>query len=867
MKARPVNTESQHAGLDDKEATARLIRYGRNELPAAKKRSLLRIARDVLTEPMFLLLLLAAILYLTLGDLSEGILLCMFAILTISMVIVQERRSDHAIDKLKALGSPTTVVIRNSRTQRITSAEVVPGDLLVLDEGERIAADALLLKSDNLNIDESLLTGESLPVAKNPGKANADPAESDETGYVYSGTLVTRGSGIAEVVATGVHTRFGSIGVSLASIEIETTRLQKNTGKIVRLFGINAAIISLGLVFFYGFARDDWMQGILSGIALSMAMLPEEFPIALSIIFAMGAWRLAKIKVLARRSAVIETLGAATVLCVDKTGTLTENKMRVRHLYANGQMLALHGEETQIAEHFHRLLEYGKLATRHRSFDPMDTAVSHLAQSTLQDTEHMHTDWPLHREYGLTRELLAMSQVWQSADATFEIASKGAPEAIADLCHLSDLQTKDLMQQVSHMAADGLRILAVAKGRHDNKTLPENQHDFDFELLGLMGFEDPLRPTVAKAVVEATEAGIKIKMLTGDYAVTANAIAKQAGLNTRAATLSGNELDTMDDAALQKTVSHTDIYARIKPEQKLRLVQALKATGEVVAMTGDGVNDAAALKAAHIGIAMGQSGTDVAREAAAIVLLEEDFGRIVDAIRLGRRIFDNLRKVMLYIVAVHVPIAGLAIIPLLLGWPAMLMPAHVVMIEMIIDPMCTFAFENEPEEKDIMQLPPRLLSETLIGVPQLFFGLIQGGILLLACLFVYQRTLLDGQHENIARTLAFISLTAGNLMMIRIIASRHFAFRHFYHSQHKIYWLISTIAVVIVSTAIMLPWLRAAFDFALPGLGDIFIAIVLGLLAGAVLDLAKWHPWVQRTLGGRIKPANRNKDRDTAALK
>jgi P-type Ca2+ transporter type 2C len=853
MKARPVITENQHAGLSHEEAAARLMQYGRNELPAAKKRSLIRITRDVLTEPMFLLLLLAAILYLALGDISEGLLLCSFALFTIGMVIVQERRSDHAIDKLKALGSSATFVIRNGKTQRIASAEVVPGDILMLEEGERIAADARLLQSENLSIDESLLTGESLPVAKNTVPANTDSLASDETGKVYSGTLVTRGSGIAEVMTTGIHTRFGSIGVSLSSIEIETTRLQKNTGKMVRLFGINAAIISLGLVFFYGFARDDWMQGILSGIALSMAMLPEEFPIALSIIFAMGAWRLAKIKVLARRSAVIETLGAATVLCVDKTGTLTENKMRVRHLYANGQMLALQGDEKQIPEHFHRLLEYGKLASRHRSFDPMDTAVSHLAQSTLQDTEHLHTDWPLHREYGLTRELLAMSQVWQSADTTFEIASKGAPEAIADLCHLSDQQTKDLMQQVSHMAADGLRVLAVAAGRHHTHALPENQHDFDFALLGLLGFEDPLRPTVAKAVAEANDAGIKIKMLTGDYAVTANAIARQAGLNTHAATLTGNELDAMDDATLQKAVGHTDIYARIKPEQKLRLVQALKANGEVVAMTGDGVNDAPALKAAHIGIAMGQSGTDVAREAAAIVLLEEDFGRIVDAIRLGRRIFDNLRKVMLYIVAVHVPIAGLAIIPLLLGWPALLMPAHVVMIEMIIDPMCTFAFENEPEEKDIMQLPPRSLSENLIGVSQLLFGLLQGSILLLACLFIYQHAIASGHSNDVARTLAFISLTAGNLMMIRIIASRHFAFRHFYQPQHKIYWLITLLAIVIVSASIVLPWLRAAFDFSPPSLGDVLIAILLGLFAGAVLDATKWHPWVQRTLGGHIK--------------
>ena len=852
------NYEKPQSGLSHEEAAARLIQYGRNELLAAPQRSWLRIVRSVLAEPMFLLLLVASGLYLLLGDLSEGLILGGFAVLTIGMVIFQERRSERAIDALKALSTSYALVVRVGTTQRIASAEVVPGDFFILEEGERIAADGVLLSCQELSVDESLLSGESMPVNKQASipEILSDTAkittDSDQS-LVYSGSLVTRGKGLAKAIATGKSTRIGSIGASLESIELAPTRLQQSTGKMVRLFGINAAILSLFLIIFYGLVRGEWLQGILSGITLSMTLLPQEFPLALTIFFALGAWRLAKINVLARRTAVIETLGATTVLCVDKTGTLTENKMRVCHLHVNETDLLLTGVETELAENLHPLVEYANLATRDRSFDPMDLAIRKLATATLINTEHLHEQWPLHREYGLTPKLLAMSHVWRSNADTYEVASKGAPEAIADLCHYSPEQTEKLMQQVSVLATQGMRVLGVAAGRHLGATLPASQHDFDFEFLGLIGFEDPLRVSVSQAVAEARSAGIKVKMLTGDFPATARAIAAQAGIGLNTAVLTGTELAAMDDKMLQAAVEQTDVYARIMPEQKLRLVQALKLSGEVVAMTGDGVNDAPALKAAHIGIAMGQSGTDVAREAAAIVLLEEDFGKIVDAIRLGRRIFDNLRKVMLYIVAVHVPIAGLALIPVLMGWPIMLMPVHVVMIEMIINPMCAFAFENEPEEKDIMQLPPRPINEGLIGLPQLLLGLAQGGILLLICLLIYGWALQGGQSVELARTMAFLTLTAGNLMMIRIIASRKISFINFFNAQHRAYWLITAVSVTLVTLFIAIPWLRGVFYFAVPSIQQSVIALGAGLLAGAALDLTKWHPWVYQTLGGTAK--------------
>jgi len=846
---------SEKSGLSEEQVSSSRERFGRNEIPAAPRRGYLQIIRSVLTEPMFLLLLLAAALYLLLGDLAEGLLLGLFAMLTIGMVVLQERRSEKAIEALKALGTAYALVVRSGVIQRIPSADIVPGDLLVVEEGERIAADGKLSSCLDLMVDESLLTGESVPVDKRPWSAETDAEDASEPGgsglpFVYSGTMVTRGKGVVQVVTTGSRTRIGQLGVSLSSIELEPTRLQKSTGKMVRLFGLAAVTLSLAIVVFYGVSRGNWLQGVLSGIALAMAMLPEEFPLALSVFFAMGAWRLAKINVLARRSAVIETLGATTVLCVDKTGTLTENKMRVHQLFSSGLHLALDGSETELPEHFHRLLEYGQLATRHRTFDPMDLAIGKLARSTLLNTEHWHPQWPLQHEYGLTSQLLAMSQVWQSEPGSFEVASKGAPEAVADLCHCSPEQTRALMAQVAVMASEGMRVLAVAAGRYAGESLPVNQHDFDFELSGLIGFEDPLRSSVPAAVAEARGAGIKIVMLTGDYPATAGEIARQAGIGGDGRILTATQIANMDDSELQAASRHTHVYARIMPEQKLRLVQALKASGEVVAMTGDGVNDAPALKAAHIGIAMGKSGTDVAREAAAIVLLEEDFGRIVDAVRLGRRIFDNLRKVMLYIIAVHVPIAGMAIIPLIAGWPVMLMPMHVVLVELIIDPMCTFAFENEPEEKDIMQQPPRPVSDLLVAAPQLFLGAFQGALLLLSCLLVFHQSLSMGYSDELARTLGFLTLTAGNLAMIRVLASRRSLITNFLGKGNGSYWLITMLATIVVGTCIIIPWLRGIFGFAVPGVGQAAIAIVVGVVAGVGMELVKWNAWVCRTLGG-----------------
>ena len=838
-------------GLSKAEAARRLASFGPNALPAPKPRGLLRIVREVLTEPMFLLLVLAAVSYVLLGDLGEGLLLGAFALLTIGLVVMQERRGERGLQALQALGTPVASVLRDGQAQRIPGPEVVPGDLLLVEEGERVAADGVLQACRGLSVDESLLTGESVPVSKRASRAGdpeaADPG-GDDLPFLYSGTLVAAGEGRLRVTATGLASRAGQIGRSLSVIETEATRLQLNTRRLVRLFGIFAAVVSLAMLLFHGLVRGEWIDGLLGSIALAMGLLPEEFPLVLTVFFAIGAWRLAKVKVLARRSAVIETLGAATVLCVDKTGTLTENRMRIRALDTGDAVLPVGAQAPSLDQAQRALLDHAFLATRPQSFDPMDRAVGELALASLDGADPLNADWSLGRHYGLTPELLAMSQAWRTVPGHHAFASKGAPEAIADLCHLEDHEKARWLARVAALAADGLRVLAVAAGDHRGDTLPADPHDIDFRWLGLVGFEDPLRPSVPGAIAQARQAGLTVNMITGDFPATACAFARQAGIDAGAGALTGPELDAMDDAALAAALGRTHVFARIRPEQKLRLVEAFKARGDVVAMTGDGVNDAPALKAAHIGIAMGQRGSDVAREASAMVLLDEDFGGIVAAVAVGRRIFDNLRKVMLYIVAIHIPIAGLAMLPLLFGLPPLLLPPHVVLVEMIIDPMCSVAFENEPAEPDAMRQAPRPLAEPLVGARQLWVGLAQGLALLAACLAVYVGALGDGSPSGIARTLAFLALTAGNLMLVRSNASRRSAFRPAPH-RRTAFWAIAGVASAVVLTCVAVPGLRALFGFGLPEPTDAALAIAAGVLGGSLLEVGKAFPWVRAAIG------------------
>lgn len=836
------------AGLDDDEAGRRLAAQGPNEIGDRERHGLLSTLRGVATEPMFLLLLVAAAIYLVLGDLGEGLLLAFFALVTVGLVILQERRSEHALDALRVLASPQVRVVRGGRVRRIPARELVTGDSVLVGEGERLAADGILREAGGLAVDESLLTGESVPVRKQaspdaPARIDTDAAGGDDTPFVYAGTLAVAGHGMVEVVATGRQTHVGRIGASLAGIEPAPTPLQRHLRRLVQVFGAAAVATSAALVVWYGVVRGDWMQGVLSAIALGMAMLPEEFPMALAVFLALGAWRLARIQVLARRPAVIEALGAATVLCVDKTGTLTENRMAVRRLVTDAADVVVE-PGAALPEAVHRLLEFGMLASRRGGIDPMDRALLGEGDAALADTEHLHPGWRLTHEFPLSPALLAMSHEWTDEAGLHRIAAKGAPEAVFDLCHLGAVRVEGLLQTVRRLAEQGLRVLAVAEGAAAGGDTRLQQHDYDFTLLGLVAFEDPLRASVPDAVAQARAAGIAVAMITGDHAATALAIARQAGIDTTAGALTGAEIDGMDEAALADAVRRVRVFARVMPEQKLQLVQAFRRNGETVAMTGDGVNDAPALKAAHIGIAMGVRGTDVAREAAGLVLLDEDFGRIVGGVRMGRRIFDNLRKVMVYITAIHVPVAGLALLPLLFGLPPLLLPAHVVLTEMVIDPVCSLAFEGAPEDPRVMQRPPRRSDQGIVGWPMVWQGLLQGGCLLAATLAIDWLALRAGRDADTARTLAVIGLTAGNLLLVAVNTSAGIGWRAVFEPGARAFWGVAAAATAALALALALPSARQLLHFGVPAPADLALALaaVIGaVLLGGVLSAVARH--------------------------
>ena len=830
-------------GLSQAEAQARLRAEGANELPASGQRNLPGIALEVVREPMFLLLVAAGTIYLLLGDVSNALMLLGFVCVVMGITIYQEYKTERVLEALRDLTSPRAQVVRDGIEQRIAGCEVVRGDMLILAEGDRIPADAVLISCNDFAADESLLTGESVAVRKiaQPDTSELAPPGGDDLPFVYSGTLVVQGRGMARVLATGMHSEIGKIGKALQVLTIEATPLQKEISNLVRKLAIIGVLLSLLLMVIYSLTRGDWLHGLLSGITLAMSILPEEYPVVLTVFMAMGAWRISRHRVLTRRVPTVEALGSATVLCVDKTGTLTLNRMAVQQLVAGNASFMAEAAPTPLPEAFHELVEFAILASETTPFDPMEKAIHALGARHLAATEHIHRDWVLAHEYALSPQLLAHSHVWRARDRDEHVvASKGAPEVVADLCHLDPAQLAALDGQINVLAAQGLRVLGVAKATYRGSAWPDIQHDFDFEFLGLIGLADPVRPTVAPALKECRAAGIRVVVITGDYPATAAAIAQQIGLDAGSGgIINGAELSQMDDATLHERIHHSNIFARMVPEQKLRLVNALKADGEVVAMTGDGVNDAPALKAAHIGIAMGARGTDVAREAAALVLLDDDFASIVHAVRLGRGIFDNLRKAMAYIFAVHIPIIGLSLIPLLLGWPPVFAPVHIVFLEMIINPACSIAFEAEPAESDVMQRPPRNPQEPLFGKRTLLLSLVQGVLVLLAALAVLGYALHHGATETEARAQTFSTLVIGNLGLILVNRSWQHTILGTLSSRNPALWWVTGGAFTFLLLALTLPFLREVFHFGLITPQQFALSVAAGLCSVLWFELFK----------------------------
>ena len=863
-------------GLSAAEAARRLATEGPNLLPGSAPKSTLAIVRDVVTEPMFLMLLAAGSIYLALGDRGEALFLLGFVFVVIGITLAQERKTQRALESLRDLSAPRALVIRDGQEQRIAGREVVRGDLLVLHEGDRIAADALLIDGQ-LEVDESLLTGEAVPVAKlplaqdsqnaqasasagapaaNAGPPQARPAPSGgsaahevaSVGAIYASTVVTRGVAVAQVCATAAHTAVGRIGADLAATVEPPSALQQGSRRLVRNLGIGALVLALAQVLLgWWWNSRPLLESLLSGIALAMAILPEEIPVILTVFLALGAWRISHQKVLTRRVTAVEALGAITVLAVDKTGTLTMNRMAVAELASDEQHFRPESA-SELPEHFHLLAEFAMLATPADPFDPMEKAIQHFGHQWLQGTEHVHDGREPEFEYALSGEILAMTRVFASDEPNVHLlATKGAPEAVADLCHLDAAQQGAIRRQVEAMAERGLRVLGVARGRWkgaapapgQSPPWPQSQHDFDFDFLGLVALADPPRTEVPAALAECRRAGVRVIMMTGDHPATARAIAQQVGLSDRPDVITGAQLEGLDDASLSERLRHVDLCARLKPQHKLRLVQLLRASGEVVAMTGDGVNDAPALKAADVGIAMGERGTDVAREAAALVLLDDSFARIVAAIRQGRRIDSNIRKAVRFVFAVHVPIIGLALVPTLLHWPVLLLPVHIVLLELLIDPACSIVFEAEAEDSDTMARAPRPVSDSPFAAAPLLWSVLQG-LGLAAVLLGGQAWLVHrGWHPDQGRTVVFGTLVLCVLLLI--LANRDLSRPALLGVTDPNPWLwrIAAAMVVVLAAVMGIAWLRHLMGLALPGAQGAVVAGCLLALCLVWLELVR----------------------------
>lgn len=817
------------AGLSSAEAQRRLLEDGQNVLPASQPRNTLAIAFEVVREPMFLLLIGGAVIYLLLGDVREALVLAASVLVVMGITVVQERKSERALEALRDLSSPRAQVVRDGVEQRIAGAQVVRGDVLILSEGDRIAADALLLAATALHVDESLLTGESLPVEKQVSTQGA------HEGQIFSGTLVIKGQGRAEVSATGSRTQMGRIGVSLVTIETGKTTLQIETGRVVRLIATVAVVLCTVLAVSYALLRGDWLGGILAGLTLAMAILPEEFPLVLTVFLALGAWRIGRQGVLTRRIPAVEMLGATTVLCVDKTGTLTENRMSVAEIFYAGTWQKPDACTAQAAA----LLEAAALACELDPFDPMERAILLAADGVAPAAAIVRREWRLEADYPLHAGFLAICHGWRSPRGEGRVAIKGAPETVLALCSMDVAARASAMDEVNGAAERGLRLLAVAESPWNDTGWASDPTQYAFRWLGFVALADPLRASVPAAVAECRRAGIRVVMITGDHPGTALAIARQAGINVDNGALTGSDIAAMGDAELAQAAKRVQVYARIAPEQKLRLVVAYKADGDVVAMTGDGVNDAPALKAAHIGVAMGLRGTDVAREASALVLINDDFGAIVETVRLGRRIYRNIRNAMRYVISVHVPTVGMAFLPLAFGWPLVLFPVHVVFLEFIIDPACSIVFEAEPGDADAMTQPPRDPAQPLFDVRTVGASVLAGVAVLIPVGFAYGWALAHGRSDGEARALAFAAIVFGNLALIIVNRSSEKSFIVALLQPNPALWWIVLGTVAALAGSLYATPLVKVFRFEPLSVQNLLIALVAGIAGVAAVEVAK----------------------------
>lgn len=817
-------------GLDSDQIVSARQQYGYNQLPDREKKNLLQIVIEVAREPMIFLLIAVVIVYFLLGDRTEAIVLSVSVMVILGIELYQNGKTEKALDALRNFASPSCTVIREGKRTVIPSRDLVPGDLIAVAEGERVPADARLIQAESVMSDESILTGESVPVEK-----SADSESDTKASTIFSGTMIVKGHGLATVVATGLKSEIGKIGSSLAAIKQERTLLQKEVDRAVRAIAVVAVSASLIVTVSYWLLRDDLLHGFLAGLTLAISILPEEFPVVLVVFMALGAWRLAGANVLTRKSQAIETLGSASVLCTDKTGTLTQNIMHVELIAdANGEPV----EKTSDA--YREVVSYAVLASQVDPFDPMEEAFLIAAKDMGQDLSSIYGVSSIAREYPLEETSLSVGHVWADAKGTqTHVALKGAPEAVFKLCKVSHQQAEELQQRVRTFAQNGLRVLAVASAK-PLQSLPQKREAYEYTLLGFVALADPIRPEAAGAVKLCREAGIRVIMITGDYAETARRIGNEIGLDA-SRVITGDAFAAMNERERDEVIKTTSIFSRVIPAQKLLIVNALKDNGDVVAMTGDGVNDAPALKAAHIGVAMGKRGTDVAREAASIVLLDDNFASIVQGVRVGRRIFANLQKAMMYLLIVHMPIITLSLFPVFLGWSLVLLPIHIVFIEFVIDPSCTLIFEGEDEEPNTMKRPPRKLGSALFSKSMLLTSIATGTTMSTLILLGHWLLLSRDWSTDKARAATFLIVIVSNVFLIWVISGKRILSDAFTKGKTRALPIIAGVVAISLTVIYTIEPVRKLFHLATLSLSEATLCLAFALvIASLVIPIRIW---------------------------
>ena len=825
-------------GLSDTDVEASRIKFGTNQLKAEKTSRWWSFFLDILKEPMLILLIVICIIYVLVGDYPEAIFMFAAIIAVSGISFYQESRSKKALEELEKLNEPLSKVIRNAEIVEIPTHEIVVGDLGLVEEGKMINADGIILKSNDFSVNESALTGESLSVFKD---------QNSEDRQVYSGTIVTTGMAVFEVQKIGMETKIGKIGDSLQNIKQEASPLQNQITKFVKgMAYVGITIFALVCIVFYIKTRDI-LESLLSGLTLAMSVLPEEIPVAFTTFMALGAWKLMREGVIIKRSNIVETLGSTSVICTDKTGTITENTMHLKELY-DYQSDQIYDENDFKNSKLQELIENAMWSSEPVPFDPMEKTLHKVySETTVAD---LRGDFSLFYEYPLEGKPPMMTHLFQDINNNRIIAAKGAPEAILEVSNLSDDEKNKLRNIIANFGKNGYRVLGVAKANFEGNSFPTKQQDLPFKFLGFTVFYDPPKHGIKEVFRKIYEAGIKVKVITGDNAETTNAIAQQAGIINQTKALTGNEIMSLSEKDLMKVSDKTVLFARMFPDAKLSVINALKKDGEVVAMLGDGVNDGPALKAAHIGVAMGNKGTEIAKSAADLIITNDDLSKLIVGIAAGRRIYSNIKKAIQYIISIHIPIILTVSLPLFLGWafPQIFTPIHVIFLEMVMGPTCSIVYENEPIEKNAMQKPPRKMTETFLNWKELSISIVQGLVITLGILLVYQWTYQNGGSEPQTRAMVFTTLIFANVFLSFVNRSFYYSIFSSFKKKNPLLIWISVIVLTLLMMILYIKPISDFFELTPLSFNNLGFALIVAAVSVLWFEIYKWVRRLKETL-------------------